>query len=108
MSKEEEKVAEVEQKTKSMNFRINIDVDGAHRSCYMQVTGIPESLPTEYEPTIAKAAEMQFARALNENKFIELYNEGKDATDEQPVFFNIANVNKLQVLGITKVEPKAN
>lgn len=104
MSKDIAKAAEVQQKTKTVQFRIDVLLDGVAKTAYMVVTGVPEDLPKEYDNTIMMAAERQFASALNEKTFLEFYNPGKTAKDEQPIFYNISKIGQLQVNQITEVQ----
>lgn len=90
--------------TRTEQFQIDVTIDGVEKTTYMVVTGIPKELPPEYDNTIVMAAERQFAQALNDKSFLEFYNPGKTAKDEQPVFFNINKVMQIQVIKIAKVE----
>lgn len=98
--------AVVQEETKSMTFRIDVDIHQGNglQTCYMVVTGIPKDLPAEYEGTVQQAAEMQFAKSLEERKFIELYSEGKTAKDEKPSFHNINNIDVLTIKSVTKLD----
>lgn len=99
-------MAEPEQKTKTINYRIDVelsDVAGI-RTTYMQVTGVPEDLPVEYEDTVRRAAEAQFANALNQRLYLEFYSEGKTSNDEQPVFYNLSKLSSVKIITITKID----
>lgn len=99
-------MAEPEQKTKTINYRIDVelsDVVGI-RTTYMQVTGVPEDLPVEYEDTVRRAAEAQFANALNQRLYLEFYSEGKTSNDEQPVFYNLSKLSSVKIIAITKID----
>ena len=99
-------MAEPEQKTKTINYRIDVelsDVAGI-RTTYMQVTGVPEDLPVEYEDTVRRAAEAQFANALNQRLYLEFYSEGKTSNDEQPVFYNLSKLRRVKIIAITKID----
>lgn len=102
MSKE---TAAAEQKTKTINYRIDVELSNVPgiRTTYMQVTGVPEDLPIEYEDTVKHAAEAQFATALNQRMYLEFYSEGKTSKDEQPVFYNLTKMNSVQINSITKI-----
>lgn len=109
MSSKAKKMAEqVEtpgQKTTTAQYRIDVDLENIGiKSVYIIVSGIPESLPAEYENTVARAAESQFVKTLNERTFIEFYNEGKTANDEQPIFYNLKKIEHLQIKSVTKVQ----
>ena len=102
MSKE---MAAAEQKTKTINYRIDVELSdfAGIRTTYMQVTGVPEDLPAEYEGTVKHAAEAQFTTALNQRLYLEFYSEGKTSKDEQPVFYNLTKINSVQIKSITKI-----
>lgn len=102
MSKE---MAAAEQKTKTINYRIDVELSNVPgiRTTYMQVTGVPEDLPIEYEDTVKHAAEAQFTTALNQRLYLEFYSEGKTSKDEQPVFYNLTKINSVQIKSITKI-----
>lgn len=103
MSKE---MAATEQKTKTINYRIDVELSdfAGIRTTYMQVTGVPEDLPIEYEDTVKHAAEAQFATALNQRLYLEFYSEGKTSNDEQPVFYNLSKLNSVKIVAITKID----
>lgn len=93
-----------EQKTKTQQYRINVNLAGEGvKTTYVTVTGIPEDLPEEYENTILRSAEMQFINAINERTFIEFYNEGKSVKEEQPVFYNLDKLAWIQIQSIEKI-----
>ena len=94
-----------EQKTKDMTIRINVNIAGIGEKCtYMLITGVPEDLPKEYESTVIKTAEGQFAQAINQRQFMEFYNPCKTSKDEQPVFINLTQVSWLEIKNVEKVE----
>ena len=95
-----------EQKTKTINYRIDVELSdfAGIRSTYMQVTGVPEDLPIEYEDTVKHAAEAQFATALNQRLYLEFYSEGKTINDEQPVFYNLSKLHSVKIVAITKID----
>lgn len=94
-----------EQKTKDMTIRIDVNIAGIGEKCtYMLITGVPEDLPKEYENTVIKTAEGQFAQALNQRQFMEFYSTGKTSADKQPVFINLAKVDWLEIKNVEKVE----
>ena len=94
-----------EQKTKIINYRIDVDIaDEGVKTTYMQVTGVPEDLPEEYESTVMRAAEAQFAAALNQRTFLEFYSKGKSSKDEQPVFYNLSKVFWIKIENISKID----
>lgn len=103
MSKE---MAAAEQKTRTINYRIDVELSdfAGIRTAYMQVTGVPEDLPVEYEDTVKHAAEAQFATALNQRLYLELYSEGKTSSDEQPVFYNLSKLHSVKIVAITKID----
>lgn len=104
-SKDIAKAAKVQQKTKDMAIRINVNIAGIGEKCtYMLITGVPEDLPKEYESTVIKTAEGQFAQAINQRQFMEFYNPGKTSADEQPVFINLTQVSWLEIKNVEKVE----
>lgn len=93
-----------EQKTKTVQYRIDVQLeDIGRKTTYVTVTGIPEDLPEEYENTVLRSAEMQFINAINERTFIEFYNEGNSVKEEQPVFFNVKMLKSIQVVSVTKI-----
>lgn len=99
-------VVESEQKTKTINYRIDVilsDIPGI-KTAYMQVTGVPEDLPAEYEDTVKQAAEAQFATALNQRLYLEFYSEGKTSKDEQPVFYNLSKLRSVKIFEIKKID----
>lgn len=92
--------------TKSINYRVDVNIAGIGiKSTYIVVTGIPEDLPDEYEDTIKRSAEAQFATAINQRLFLEFYNKGKTSRDEQPTFYNLS---KLDWIGIDTIEKVSN
>ena len=97
---------EPEQKTKTINYRIDVELSDTVgiRTTYMQVTGVPEDLPVEYEDTVRRAAEAQFANALNQRLYLEFYSEGKTSNDEQPVFYNLSKLRRVKIIAITKID----
>lgn len=99
-------MAEPEQKTKTINYRIDVELSDivGIRTTYMQVTGVPEGLPVEYEDTVRRAAEAQFANALNQRLYLEFYSEGKTSKDEQPVFYNLSKLSSVKIIAITKID----
>lgn len=103
MSKE---MAAAEQKTKTINYRIDVELSdfAGIRTTYMQVTGVPEDLPIEYEDTVRHAAEAQFATALNQRLYLEFYSEGRTSSDEQPVFYNLSKLHSVKIVAITKID----
>ena len=98
--------AEQKTKTKTINYRIDVELSdfAGIRTTYMQVTGIPEDLPVEYEDTVKHAAEAQFATALNQRLYLEFYSEGKTSSDEQPVFYNLSKLHSVKIVAITKID----
>ena len=99
-------MAEPEQKTKTISYRIDVELSDivGIRTTYMQVTGVPEDLPVEYEDTVRRAAEAQFANALNQRLYLEFYSEGKTSSDEQPVFYNLSKLHSVKIVAITKID----
>lgn len=99
-------MTEPEQKTKTINYRIDVELSdfAGIRTTYMQVTGVPEDLPVEYEDTVKHAAEAQFATALNQRLYLEFYSEGKTSNDEQPVFYNLSKLHSVKIIAITKID----
>ena len=102
-------VGQPQVKTKDMLTRIDCRLQAGtnapvEKSTYMLITGIPEDLPTEYEDTVLKTAERQFAQALNSRLYIEFYNLGKDSKDEQPCFLNMSRLDAVQVINVSKKE----
>lgn len=91
--------------TKTINYRIDVELSGAGtKTTYMQVSGVPEDLPPEYEQTVLRTAEAQFATALNQRLYLEFYSEGKTSRDEQPVFYNLTKLDHIQIKSITKID----
>lgn len=106
VKKMKKEVATVEQKTKTINYRIDVELSdfAGIRTAYMQVTGVPEDLPVEYEDTVKHAAEAQFANALNQRLYLEFYSEGKTSNDEQPVFYNLSKLQSVKIIAVTKID----
>ena len=106
VKKMSEEMATVDQKTKTINYRIDVELSdfAGIRTTYMQVTGVPEDLPAEYEDTVKHAAEAQFANALNQRLYLEFYSEGKTSNDEQPVFYNLSKLHSVKIIAITKID----
>ena len=91
--------------TKTINYRIDVELSGTGiKTTYMQVSGVPEDLPPEYEQTVLRTAEAQFATALNQRLYLEFYSEGKTSRDEQPVFYNLTKIDYVQIKSITKID----
>lgn len=101
-------IAKETAETETKNMTVRLDVKLVHedvvKSAYIVITGIPKDLPAEYENTVLRTAEGQFAQALNSRKFLELYSEGKSARDEKPTFYNLDKVGAITVLNVSKVE----
>lgn len=96
-------------KTKDMLVRIDCRLYFEHgerndKTTYMLITGVPEDLPVEYEDTVLKTAERQFAQALNSRIYIEFYNPDEDSKDEQPFFINMSKLLSVKVIGVSKKE----
>lgn len=106
VKKMEKEVAVAEQKTKTINYRIDVELSdfAGIRTTYIQVTGVPEDLPVEYEDTVKHAAAAQFATALNQRLYLEFYSEGKTSNDEQPVFYNLSKLHSVKIIAITKID----
>ena len=109
MEKQVLKAQMPEQKTKEMIVRIDVVIlfagdETAHKSTYIVITGIPEDLPVEYENTVIKTAERQFAQVLNQRLYLEFYSIGKTSSDERPLFINLSKVEALKVKDIQKVK----
>ena len=92
------------QKTYRIDVRYNSNAGDQEKSCYIVVTGIPEELPKEYYETIKLSAEQQFANALQTKSFLELYPVGKTAKDCHPLFFNVKNINYLEISNVTEID----
>ena len=93
--------------TKEVTYEIDVEVEGfGSKAALVVVTGIPADLPAEYEPTIERTAEAQFTQALNSKTFLEFYNPGKSAKDEQPTFINLTTCKWIKVHSITKIDEK--
>ena len=98
-------VPQPEVPTKTINYRIDVELSGfGIKTTYMQVSGVPEDLPSEYEQTVLRTAEAQFATALNQRLYLEFYSEGKTSKDEQPVFYNLTKLDYVQIKSITKID----
>lgn len=105
-------VSQEPSETKSMTVAIDIDIDMSYRSdagtwdkgtVYMVVTGIPIDLPVEYESTIIKAAEQQFASTLNNARWLEMYPREKSALDgETPTFISLRHVTQITIAKVRK------
>ena len=92
------------QKTKSMTVGIDVNIAGEGvKTTYVVITGIPEDLPAEYESTVIRTAEAQFTQALNQRLWLEFYEQGKSAKDQNPVYLNLTKVDWLKVEKIYKV-----
>lgn len=110
ISKEMTKEASQPQvKTKDMLVRIDCRLYFEHgerneKTTYMLITGIPEDLPAEYEGTVLKTAERQFAQALNSRLYMEFYNFGKGSKDERPFFINMSKLLSVEVIDVSKKE----
>lgn len=100
-----ENITPKEAPTKSAQYRIDVDLSGVGlRTTYMVVTGIPEDLPDEMEPSVRAAAEKQFASVIKAGSgYLEFYSEGKTSADEQPVFYNLFKLDWLSIKSVTKV-----
>lgn len=108
MEKQVLKAQMPEQKTKEMVVRIDVELwrttsESNVYSTYIVITGIPEDLPQEYEGTVIKTAETQFAQAINQRLYLEFYTLGKTSKDEHPMFVNLSKVEALKVKDIQKV-----
>ena len=95
------------QDTKEVTYEVDVELEGFGNKCaIVAVTGIPADLPAEYDNTIERTAEAQFTNALNMKTFLEFYNPGKTAKDEQPIFVNLTRCSWIKVLSITKIDEK--
>ena len=93
--------------TKEVTYEIDVFIDGYGEKCaIMVVTGVPADLPAEYEDTILRTAEMQFAQALNSRSYLEFYDVGKSAKDEQPLFINLRKTASIKILDVKKIEER--
>jgi len=93
--------------TKEVTYEIDVLIEGYGEKCaIMVVTGVPADLPAEYEDTILRTAEMQFAQALNSRTYLEFYDVGKSAKDEQPLFVNLTKATSIKILDIKKIEER--
>ena len=96
------------EETKSMTVAIDLDYVSVkygkyEGTMYVVITGIPKDLPAEYEDTVVKTAEQQFAKALNDMRWLEIYPRGKSARDgEHPVFVNLRHLNEIKICGVRK------
>lgn len=91
--------------TKEMLVRINLRLEDLENfvSTYIVITGIPKDLPSEYEQTVIKTAERQFAQALNTQKYLEVYGHRVLPTDDEPTFINLELVKSIHIIGVEKV-----
>lgn len=110
MEDKQEEVTNNEE-TRQTTYRLDISIERddtnskyVTRSAYVHVTGIPKDLPEQYEHSIKYAAEAQFANALNQRTFLEVYPEGKTVKDAKPVFYNLSTVKSISIINVAKVE----
>lgn len=91
--------------TKEMLVRINLRLEDLKNlvSTYIVITGIPKDLPSEYEQTVVKTAERQFAQALNTQKYLEVYPYGALPTAGEPTFINLELVKSIHIIDVEKV-----
>ena len=90
--------------TKSMTVGLDVNIAGhGMKTTYIVITGIPEDLPSEYENTVIRTAEAQFAGALNQRAWLEFYDQGKSAKDQNPTYINLKKVDWLVVEHIYKL-----
>lgn len=90
--------------TKEMLVRINLSgKEGNTVSTYVVITGIPKDLPAEYEQTVIKTAERQFAQALNTQKYLEIYPHGVLPTEREPTFVNLERLDSIAIIDVEKV-----
>lgn len=90
--------------TKEMLVRVNLSITKDYTvSTYVVITGIPKDLPAEYEQTVIKTAERQFAQALNTQKFLEIYPLDTLPTEHKPTFINLERLDSIAILGVEKV-----
>lgn len=95
-----------ETKTKQAKFRIDLKINPPSSkvySLYMILDGIPDPLPEEFKDTVLYAARQQFSNAINTRTFIELFDEGKTAVDQNPVFYNLDCISCIEIKSITEV-----
>lgn len=94
-----------ETKTKQAKFRIDLKIDSSDKvySLYMILDGIPDPLPEELKDTVLYAARQQFSNAINTRTFIELFDEGKTAVDQNPVFYNLDCLACIEIKSIAEV-----
>ena len=93
------------QKTKDITIRIDVCIAGIGEKCtYLLITGVPEDLPEEYENTVIKTAEGQFAQAINQRQFMEFYDPGKTSADQYPEFVNLSIPDYIQIKNVEKVK----
>ena len=104
MEKQVLKAQVPEQKTKSMTVGIDVNIAGEGvKTTYIVITGIPEDLPAEYENTVVRTAEAQFTQALNQRLWLEFYEQGKSAKDQNPTYLNLTKLYWLKVEKVYKV-----
>lgn len=104
MEKQVLKAQMPEQKTKEMTVGVDVSIAGEGiKTTYIVITGIPEDLPQEYEGTVIRTAEIQFTQALNQHIWLEFYEQGKSAKDQNPTYINLTKIYWLKVEKIYKV-----
>lgn len=99
------KMEEQTTETKEMLVRVNLRLEDLNNfvSTYIVITGIPKDLPSEYEQTVIKTAERQFAQALNTQKYLEVYKHHVLPTADEPKFINLELVKSISIIDVEKV-----
>lgn len=105
MSEKKAKEERKEQETVNMTYRIDLEMgkDPSKKTTYMIVSGVPKNLPESMYDSVKYAAQAQFVSALNERKFIEVYNEGKTSKDEMPILVNLSMLESIKVTDIVLI-----
>lgn len=94
-------------KTARVRFDLNVDIEDVgekQKSIYMQITGIPEDLPKEFENSIVLTARGQFVGALGSKLFLDFYDLGKGYGDQEPLYINVAKIRSIQIIKVEIVQ----
>lgn len=95
------------QKTKSVIVRVDTDLykgtDVHSRSVIMEIAGVPQDLPEQFENTILKTAERQFSNAVNARLYIETFDRGSDGKEQTPVMYNLSRLDAIKIVKLEKI-----
>ena len=96
-----------QQEVKNIDLRFDVDLVDENeilkKSAYLKITGVPKDLPPELENTVIEQGRKMFAEMINSRIYQEYYNRGKTSDDENPIFYNLSKLKRIEVVGLEKL-----